>query len=227
MTETPCPDQTLFGAYVSSLLPRPEHEAIEQHVATCSLCSLEVARLSSVVRALMKADLSFDSVDPTVPDLSNRRIEMAIFDRIDGERRRHRYRGIAAAVAASVLVVSGVTAALTLRSDKPSGDGLYLAMAYPIGGKAEVKLQEKKWGTAIEVTTVDLPDGFSYGVWLERSDGTRVPAGSFQSTGSRKMSLMLSSALQVSEAAAIGMTERTSKQEVRFPLSSASKEQPK
>jgi Putative zinc-finger len=221
MIDMPCPDRTQFGALASGDLPAAEEAALRQHIAVCAGCEKELASLTSVVSALRSADLSWvdhTSSLPIVP--TGRNLELAIFDRIDAERRRVRMRRLVVSVAASVLLIGGIVAGLALRSSPP-GDGLYVAMNYPLGGKANVELTEKKWGTEIQVRTQGVPAGVTWGVWLERPDGSRVPAGSFTSVANEPMTLRLSSALQARKATAIGMTDFASKKEVRVLLSLA------
>ena len=87
--------------------------------------------------------------------------------------------------------------------------------------KADVELTKTAWGTEIEIQTKGVPAGFTWGVWLERPDGNRVPAGSFTSADTKVMKLHFNAGLPVDRATAIGMTEFTSKKEVRVLISDA------
>jgi hypothetical protein len=216
-----CPDRIQFGAYVSGQLSAADEATVREHLALCPNCAQEVSELGSVVGSLRSADLSQIDREEAIPIMpSNRQLELAIFDRIDAERKRVRIRRSFVAIAAAVALIAGIAGVFALRSG-PASDGLYLAMEYPVGGKANVELSKTPWGTEIVINTVGVPAGYTWGVWLERPDGSRVPAGSFTSARTNVMKLKFSSALQVDRAVAIGMTEFSSKKEVRALISEA------
>lgn len=216
-----CPDRTQFGAYVSQRLSSSDDELIKEHITVCPICAQEVAELGSVVASLRSADLSHIDRESAIPVMpNNRQLELAIFDRIDTERKRVRVRRTFAAMVAAVALIAGTAGVLAVRSG-PASDGLYLAMNYPEGGKADVELTKTPWGTEIEIQTKGVAAGFTWGVWLERPDGSRVPAGSFTSADTKAMKLHFNAGLQVDRATAIGMTEFTSRKEVRVLISDA------
>lgn len=224
MNEHPCPDRSLFAAVLTGDLPAADEAEIRLHLPTCAACAREMADLASVIDMLKGSDLTVIDRDPTGPPAVtatvSRDLEYAIFDRIASERRRLRIRRTAIGVAASLLLVSGVAIGLTVRST-PRDDRVHVALDYPVGGRASVALTKRTWGTEIRIETSDLPAGLTYGVWLERPDGSRVPAGSFTSVAARTMTLRFSSALPPQRATAIGMTDFATKKEVRVLLSTA------
>lgn len=225
MNDMSCPDRTQFGAYVSGELP-PADEAVQRHIETCPTCAQEVRSLQAVVGALRNADLSRVGEAESFPTpLVNRSIELAIFDRIDRERKRTRLRHAAVSVAAALVLMIGVVGVGVLRGNR-SADGVFVAMQCPIGGQARVELTQRKWGTEITIRTDGAPAGTTYGVWLERPDGSRVPAGSFTTVTVPSMTLRLSSGLQTDGATAFGMTDFKTKKEVRVLLSDATAKAP-
>lgn len=224
MNEPVCPDRSQFGALVSGELSPADETALRVHAAQCPTCAQELKSLASVVDALRAADLSRIDAEPGRPTpAANRNLELAIFDRISSERRKTRIRRVGGSIAAAVLLLMGIVGGLALRST-PSSDGLYVALSYPVGGKADVELTQRKWGTEIKIETTGIPAGATYGVWLERPDGSRVPAGSFTTVATKAMTLRFSSALQTDAATAIGMTDFVTKKEVRVLLSEGSTE---
>jgi hypothetical protein len=109
-----------------------------------------------------------------------------------------------AAVAAAAVAV--VIAATVLLQPPPARD-VPLSSGELTGTAA---LRAKTWGTEIELD-VTITDGSLYNVWLERKDGSRVPAGSFRGGRARRgegwrLEVTLGSSLELSETAAIGIS---------------------
>jgi hypothetical protein len=226
MTELSCPERTHLGALASGLLHGDEATALRKHAELCPPCGQELADLESVVKTLRRTDLSMidqdspwpDSDWSTVPGI--RGLDSAILNRIDTEKRLVKSRRRLVTVAASLVLLVAIAGGIAVSSRNRNQHGLYLAMDYPLGGKAKVELTPRTWGTEIAIEAKGLPPGITYGVWLERPDGTRVPAGSFTSIRST-MSLRFSSALSAEQAESIGMTDFKTKKEVRVLLSEA------
>jgi hypothetical protein len=73
--------------------------------------------------------------------------------------------------------------------------------------RGDATLQAQPWGTQIHLAVSGFVPGQHYSVWLERSDGSRVGAGSFIGVRNSLISVTLSSALPSSEAVAIGVSK--------------------
>jgi uncharacterized protein YggT (Ycf19 family) len=58
-----------------------------------------------------------------------------------------------------------------------------LQLVGPSGATATAVLTPQAWGTSIELNASGLDPARSYSVWLERTDGGRTPAATFQPNG--------------------------------------------
>ncbi|MQB02370.1 MAG: hypothetical protein GEU78_19455 [Actinobacteria bacterium] len=176
-----------------------ERAAVESHLAGCEGCRAEAESLRRVGDALTYADVARIGTHPTpAPEVWDQ-IETAL------RRDRRRRRGGVAAVAAAVVAV--MIAATVLLQPPPAHD-VRLSSAEELTGTAA--LRAKTWGTEIELD-VTIWDGSLYNVWLDRKDGTRVPAGSFRGGDGRRgegwrVEVTLGSSLELSETEAIGIS---------------------
>jgi anti-sigma factor RsiW len=171
-----------------------ERAAVESHLAECEHCRAEAESLRRVGEALVYANIDQVGARPTPSPAVWDRIEAAVRH----DRRRRRGLLVAAAAALAAVVIGGVL----LLQPPPSRD-VTLSAAGELTGSAA--LRSKSWGTeiAMEVTVFD---GSLYNVWLERSDGSRVPAGSFRGVDDRQLEVTLASSLDLSETEAIGIS---------------------
>ena len=219
MAERSCPDRLLFGALVMGEITGAEAAVLRQHAVDCPPCGVELAQLEPVVAALRKADpraLSADVQQQVAPDPAlGRRIALRIRQE-RRDRRRRRWFVAAGAAAALILIVGivGLRWSRTTTQFKPDR----IALRGDNGGVANIVLYPKEWGTELHVCAIGLSPGEPYYMWLERPDGTRVPAGSFVPLRGREVTLVLSSALRSDQAAAVGMTEPRTKEEARIAL---------
>jgi anti-sigma factor RsiW len=171
-----------------------ERAAVESHLAECDHCRAEAESLRRVAEALVYADIDRVGARPTPSPAVWDRIEAAVRH----DRRRRRGLLVAAAAALAAVVIGGV-----LLLQPPPGRDVTLSAAGEMTGSAA--LHSKSWGTeiAMEVTVFD---GHLYNVWLERSDGNRVPAGSFRGVVDRPLEVTLASSLDLSDVEAIGIS---------------------
>lgn len=183
-----------------------ERAAVEAHLAGCDRCRAEADSLRRVADALAYADVDRVGARLTPP--------AAVWDRIEAAVRhdRRRRRGLLVAAAAVLAIV--VAGGFLLLQPPPSRD-VNLSAAELTGSAA---LRDKSWGTEIAME-VTVWDGSLYNVWLERSDGDRVPAGSFRGVNHRRLEVTLSSSLDLSDAAAIGISTPEGETVLRKELS--------
>jgi anti-sigma factor RsiW len=184
-----------------------ERAAVESHLAGCEGCRVEAESLQRVGDALTYADVARVGTHPTPAP--------AVWDRIESAVRRDRRRrkGLVAAVAAALVAI--VVAGVVLLQPPPARD-VTLASSGDVAGQAALRAQA--WGTEIELEVTGA-EGSLYNVWLERGDGTRVPAGSFQGAEDHPLKVTLASSLELSETEAIGIStpdgETVLREEVR------------
>ena len=71
---------------------------------------------------------------------------------------------------------------------------------------ATATLEARPWGTQIRLDAEGLAPGQVQNVWLERADGSRVPAGTFTAVEGRQVHVTLAAALGRVQARAVGIS---------------------
>jgi anti-sigma factor RsiW len=193
-----------IGAYVLGALEPDKQAALLAHLDGCPDCRDEVSELAAVARALPLADPLRSAGRPLPPD----HLGDAIVDRIATERAEARRRGFrrasvvgltAAALIAAVFVVIGIL---------DSSQQTTLDLASTSGpGKGSVVLEYHRWGTEVRLAVAELPREAVYGVWLERSNGDRVSAGSFWTPEQGDVEVTLSAAMNLKDCKGIGISD--------------------
>ena len=192
--------QGLLGAYALGHLPQDLSTALEAHLDGCPACRAELKGLGEVALALPLADPARVEGQVEGPAAE---VEERILTRVAAERTAGRTRGTVWVAAAALLVVVAVLGASIL-----SGEGVTrVALAgETAGSSAEALVESRPWGTRIELVIAGLPGDATYRVWLERSDGERVPAGTFHGVRDRELTVVLASALPLGQAVAVGVS---------------------
>jgi hypothetical protein len=195
-----------LGAYALGHLPTEERTSLEAHLEGCSSCRAEADSLLAVSRLLPHADPERFGPAPQPPPELGKRI-LAGFDadmKVSKQRRKRRRFGFAfagglAAAAAAVL-------ALVIL---PSGGGApqqHVEFAsLPPGVKIGATLEPHGYGTEIRMYVSGVRSGTLCRVFLTAPDGTRYPAGSFRYRWGDDSQAELSSALDLSRTAEIGV----------------------
>jgi hypothetical protein len=208
MTAEPCRDwRESLGAYVLGHLTEDESAATRAHLEGCAACRAEAESLAPVAELMAKADparLTATAPAPP-PALADR-----IADRISGERRRRRRSrrlvlGFSAATAAATAAVIG---AVILSSPGGEASGQRVAFgSLPRGVQVAATLEPRPFGTQIRMQVSGVRSGTLCRVFLRRTDGRRIPAGSFRYrySGDDAEEAVLTSALDLSEADAVGV----------------------
>ncbi len=203
-----------LGAFVLGHLDTERDLAIRSHLTGCPACSAEVAELRPVAAVLSAANpdrLSVPAGPP--PELLDR-----ILDHVDTpalRRARHRWSWPSAlAGAAAAAAVAAVLAVVTpLGSTAPPGRGPSPApreavsfAVVPAGAQVDANLVAHTWGTEIELVARGLAPGRTYTVTFIRSDGSRVPAGTFLGVADRPVRCDLNAALLRKDATSVVVT---------------------
>ena len=192
--------QGLLGAYALGHLPEDLSTALEAHLDGCPACRAELKGFEEVALALPLADPA--RVEGEVDEPAGE-VEAQIFTRVAAERAAGRMRRTVGVAAAAVLVVVAVLGASLLGGE----DGTRVPLAgETAGSSAEALVEPRPWGTRIELVVAGLPGDATYRVWLERSDGERVPAGTFRGVRDRELTVVLASALPLGLAVAVGVS---------------------
>jgi Putative zinc-finger len=194
-----------LGAQALGQLAGPERAALEAHIEGCAECRAELESLASVALLMPLADPArFDSAPAPPPALAGR-----VAARIRAERRAQRMRrwrarvaigGVAAAAAAAVLALFVLPG-----GDAPSPEQHVAFASLPAGMKIDATLEPRAFGTEIHMYVKGVRSGTLCRVFLRGPGGARMPAGSFRYRWGDDAQAVLSSALDVSAARAIGV----------------------
>lgn len=189
--------RTLLGSHALGLLGEREAVALGAHVDGCPSCLAELEELRRTSRALLEVDVS------RLAEAGDRRPQPDLRARIDAQVRRERRRRLVAAAALAVAFAVAVPIAALRSGD--GGDAVTRLQA-EVGVRAEAQVIAKPWGSEIRLTAAGLDAGQTHAVWLERADGSRVPAGTFVAVGGRTVRMVLAAGVARAEAVAVGVT---------------------
>lgn len=205
MTAEGCRDRReSLGLYVLGQLEDPERAALESHLPGCAGCRAEVRSLEPVARVLPLADPERLGSRPEPPARLGGRIAAEIAAERRARRRRRGiqrglvFGGIAAAAAAVLAIV-----VLPGGGDEPSQRVLFASV--PPGVEIAASLEPRPFGTQIRMEVSGIRSGTLCRVFLRRKDGVRVPAGTFRYRYGGDSDAVLSSALDLSRASAVGV----------------------
>jgi anti-sigma factor RsiW len=191
-----------LGPYLLGHLPAEEVTRVEAALADCPICTEEVSQLLPTVAA-MAAVVSYEPTLSSLPPAS--------LDRVLGTIGAHRRSAVgslraALAVAAVVIALACGIAGFALGVGRHRSHGETVRLVSATGANARVVLDQRTWGTAITIEVRGLTPGVTYGAWLARPDGKRVPAGSFRPDAKGWAQLELGAALSRSDSGSLGVT---------------------
>jgi hypothetical protein len=193
-----------IGAYLLGTLSDDRRAALMAHLDGCPACRAELEELEGVARLLPLADPVRSAERPVPPA----HLRDAVFHRIAHERRlqRRKSRALAGAVAAAAAVIAiGILVVATQGDDHP------IATVSFARNDSSARLEYFPWGTQIELSVAGLPGEEVYGVWLEKDDGSRVPAGSFWAPKDGESEVTTSAALNFEDCSGIGVSNADGK----------------
>ncbi|HUB98959.1 MAG TPA: zf-HC2 domain-containing protein [Solirubrobacterales bacterium] len=197
-----------LGAYALGHLSADEQAGLEAHLEGCAECRAEVQSLQQVATLLPHADPERFGPSPQPPkDLGER-----ILATLDGERReqrRHQRRlrfGFAFGGAATALAVA-VLALVVFTGGGGEGEPEQHVefSSLPAGVEMAAMLEPHAYGTEIHMYVSGIRSGTLCRVFLRADDGARYPAGTFRYRWGDDSNAILSSALDLSRTAAIGV----------------------
>jgi anti-sigma-K factor RskA len=196
-----------LGAYVLGQLSDEERAATEAHLEGCPDCRAEADALAPMATMLERADPERLSPAPSPPaDLGDRIARRIAAERGAARRRRLRFgfglgAAAAAATAAVVLAVSLVGSTPTqTETQTVAFKGL------PKGVSVNASLEPRAWGSDVSLHVRGFRPGTLCTVWLRRSDGTKISAGSFRYVyAGESDEAQLSSGLDPPDVTAIGL----------------------
>jgi hypothetical protein len=199
-----------LGAYALGDLPADERAAISAHLEGCAECRAELRSLEGVAALLPLADP--DRIEqPTArpPADLGARIEAQIVAESAREgraRRRRRFRlGVGGAVAAAAVAAVLAIVVLPLGGGENSPAQKVSFVSLPKGVDIDATLEPRTFGTEIAMYVSGIRSGTLCRVFLRDARGRTYPAGSFRYRWGDDSKAELSSALDLSQAAEIGV----------------------
>jgi hypothetical protein len=194
-----------LGAFALGQLSEDERAATSAHIEGCAACRAEAESLAPIAELLPRADPARLGTAPAPPVELADRISARIAREGSRAQRRRRKRltlglsGAAAAAAAVLLVV-------LLSPSEPSGGAQTVTFkSMPRGVAISATLEPRPFGTEIRMHVYGVRSGTLCRVFLRRADGKTMPAGSFHYRYAGKEQAVLTSALDLSAADAIGV----------------------
>ncbi|RDI75868.1 Anti-sigma-K factor rskA [Gaiella occulta] len=176
-----------LGAYALGALEPEDAQRVEAHLEGCDRCRAELEQLSFASDLLrMPAALAFAADPEADPAPVEKALAALSAARIGEARRVRRLRLGALTASAGLMVAIGVVFTLGTRPADhfaPTGRAMALQAGNGFAALASVRLSARPWGTQVDLRTErmpPLPQGAYYEVWLVRTDGTRVAAGTFR-----------------------------------------------
>jgi hypothetical protein len=211
MTTDSCREWRIsLGAYALDQLSPDERAGLEAHLDGCPDCRAESEALRGVAQLMPLADPArITAPAPRPPAQLRERIETVIGAERASERKRRRRRrfgfafgGVAAAAAAAVLAIVVFAGG---SGEGPAPEQHIAFHDVPKGIEIDATLQPHAYGTEIRMYVSGVRSGTLCRVFLRGTDGRRYPAGSFRYRWGDESQAMLSSALDLSRTAAIGV----------------------
>ena len=197
--------QESLGAYALGILPAEERPGLEAHLEGCPACRMELESLSSVAALMPLADpASFESAPTPDPALGKRIFAVIGAERKARRGRRRRWTGLG--VGSAVAAAAATLAILVLPGGGEAPPEQHVTFAQlPARLKISAKLIPHAYGTEIHVYVKGAPSGALCRVFVRARDGSRLPAGSFRYRWGDDSQAILSSALDLSRTAALGV----------------------
>jgi hypothetical protein len=198
-----------LGAYALGDLPDDERAALAAHLEGCEECRAELRSLEGVAALLSLADPARIE-QPTVrpPADLGARIEAQIAAesaKEDRQKRRRRFRfGFGGAIAAAAVAVVLAIAILPIGGESSPSQEVKFA-SLPNGMSIHATLEPHSFGTEIHMYVKGVSSGTLCRVYLQDADGQTYSAGSFRYRWGDDSEAELSSALDLSQAAKIGV----------------------
>jgi hypothetical protein len=198
-----------LGAYALGDLPAEERAALAAHLEGCEECRAELRSLEGVAALLPLADPARIEQPALRPPADlGARIEAQIAAEAAKEgrtRRRRRFRlGFGGAVAVAAVAALLAIIVLPIGGENSSAQEVRFA-SVPNGVSIKATLEPHAFGTEIQMYVKGVSSGTLCRVFLRDENGRTFSAGSFRYRVGDDSEAELSSALDLSQAAAIGV----------------------
>lgn len=168
------------GAYVLGALEPDERALYERHLGDCAACRADVAAFAVLPGLLARVDTESISGPPAQDRITDMAIAGARSDYARTLRSAQRWRVLAIAACSLAVVLGSTTWMASRSSDKPASVAVELAFVSDASGR--VAIEDKAWGTSIELELSDLPWRDQYQLWTVARDGVWSLAASWGPT---------------------------------------------
>jgi anti-sigma factor RsiW len=214
-----------LGGYVLDALDPADRDAVAAHLATCTDCAAEHARLAGLPDLLRHADgieipaappaLEERVLDRVAQDRGQRRGRAGILGLLARPRRwrfgMSRGRAAVAAALAGAALGAGVTALVLAGDDGGTSARQYaLQLTGAEGASARARLEPGRGGTEVHLWVKGLPPGAQavYEVRCERA-GWSASAGTFRADMHGRAYVVLTTAARIGEYERIRVVRRS------------------
>jgi hypothetical protein len=199
-----------LGAYALGDLPADERAALAAHLEGCPECRAELRSLEGVAALLPLADpAQIEQPAARPPADLGARIEAQIAaesSREGREKRRRRFRlGFGGAVATAAVAAVLAIIVLPIGGGESSPAQKVRFAAVPNGVRIDATLEPHAFGTEIHMYVSGIRSGTLCRVFMRDANGQTFSAGSFRYRWGNDSEAELSSALDLSQATAIGV----------------------
>jgi hypothetical protein len=202
-----------IGAYVLDALEPAEAEAVREHLARCSECAAEHARLAGLPALLALAE-HMEDAPPLTPAVEERVLDAVAREAPHSRRRRRRLRlptgrslmAVAAVAAAAVLAI------VVFAGGSGDGGGYELRLQPVAGASAagRAELSSEPSGTTVKLWLRDLPPDpdVVYEVQCD-APGWTATAGTFRADTRGRAFVVLTTAMRRGEYDTIRVVRRS------------------
>ena len=167
------------GAYVLGALEPAERLAYEHHLRGCAQCRADVSDFAVLPGMLAQSEPPDDAADNRSTDRITRlAVARANDDYARLRSATRRWRVAAVGAAAAVIILAAAIGVATLSGGGTGGTEL--ALEGEAGGR--ITIEERAWGTSIDVDLWGLPQRAMYQLWAIDHDGIWTSAASWTAT---------------------------------------------
>ncbi len=195
----------------------PVDHDLDAHVMTCTECTATVAEFRGIAAALSHTAAGSK---PTAPRAAPSGLDERITARLHHARTKRRAARIAVAFAIGGTVAAAVFLVLTFASIHTTTPVTPIEQVALVAGAVhgDAQLEPRAWGTQIHLAGTGFTPGQQYNLWLEKADGTHIPAGTFNGVRNTRITVTLASSLSAADAVAIGLSTPNGNLIVRVAL---------
>jgi hypothetical protein len=196
-----------LGAYALGQVDEEERARIEAHLEGCDSCRAELASLSPVVKMLPHADPVHFGPAPQPPAELGAQIAATIEAERGERRKRGNRRRLGFALGGATAALAAAALALFVLLPGGGGEpGQEVSFdSVPAGVKINATLLPHAYGTEIQMYVSGIRSGTLCRVFVRGRDGSVYQAGTFRYRWESDSEAVLSSALDISQTAAIGV----------------------